>query len=54
MQVDPNRSEDVLKMDSSPDTGEGGDDAYDCLRYGVMASRGNIFDFYKKARELNA
>lgn len=36
MQHDPRRPEDVLKVDCDTDTGEGGDDAYDALRYGVM------------------
>ena len=36
MQHDPRRSEDVLKVNCDPDTGEGGDDAYDYLRYGLM------------------
>jgi phage terminase large subunit len=36
MQHDPARGEDVLKVDCDPDTGEGGDDPYDALRYGVM------------------
>jgi phage terminase large subunit len=35
MQVNPSRPEDVLKVDCD-DEGEGGDDAYDCARYGVM------------------
>ena len=39
--------EDVLKVDSNPETGEGGDDGYDAFRVG-MASRppraiGNFF-----------
>jgi hypothetical protein len=33
--VDPKRMEDALKVDANPDTGEGGDDAYDALRYAV-------------------
>ncbi len=37
MQHDPHRPEDVLKVDVDED-GEGGDDAYDCARYGVMAA----------------
>lgn len=40
MQHDPARAEDVLKVDCDPDTGEGGDDFYDCLRYGLMESPG--------------
>lgn len=38
MQVDPNRSEDVLKVDCDDD-GEGGDDSPDALRYLVAAKR---------------
>lgn len=38
MVCDPGDPEDVLKQDANPDTGEGGDDGYDCLRYG-LASR---------------
>lgn len=38
MVVDPDDMELVLKVDANPDTGEGGDDGYDCLRY-VVASR---------------
>lgn len=41
MQHDPARGEDVLKIDCDPDTGEGGDDPYDALRYGVMEASGN-------------
>jgi phage terminase large subunit len=36
MQHDPKRGEDVLKVDCNSETGEGGDDFYDCLRYGMM------------------
>lgn len=36
MQHDPKRGEDVLKVDCNSETGEGGDDAYDMLRYGMM------------------
>lgn len=36
MQHDPNRGEDVLKVDCDSDTGEGGDDAYDYCRYGLI------------------
>lgn len=35
MVCDPRDPEDVLKVDADMN-GEGGDDAYDCLRYGVM------------------
>jgi len=37
---DPRRPEDVLKVDCDADTGEGGDDAYDTLRYGLMRGGG--------------
>jgi len=37
---DPHRPEDVLKVDCDDDTGEGGDDAYDALRYGLMRGGG--------------
>jgi phage terminase large subunit len=33
LQHDPNRPEDVLKVDTDAETGEGGDDAADALRY---------------------
>jgi phage terminase large subunit len=33
LQHDPSRPEDVLKVDVDDETGEGGDDAADCLRY---------------------
>jgi hypothetical protein len=33
MLSDPNKPEDVLKVDADPETGEDGDDGYDCLRY---------------------
>lgn len=36
LQHDPNRPEDVLKVDTDSD-GNGGDDYYDAARYGVMA-----------------
>lgn len=38
MVTDEDDMEDVLKVDSNPETGEGGDDGYDALRVG-MASR---------------
>lgn len=34
--VDPDHPGDVLKTDADPVTGLGGDDPYDCLRYGAM------------------
>lgn len=36
LQHDPDNPEDVLKVDCDPDTGDGGDDPYDALRYGIM------------------
>jgi phage terminase large subunit len=36
MQHDPKRMEDVLKVDCNVETGDGGDDAYDSFRYGLM------------------
>lgn len=39
MEHDPNRPEDVLKVDVDED-GVGGDDPYDACRYGVMAAPG--------------
>lgn len=35
MMIDPDDPEDVIKRDADPDTGEGGDDAYDMSRYGL-------------------
>lgn len=48
MEHDPNRPEDVLKVDVDED-GNGGDDAYDALRYLVMAapSGGSIVTRYR-------
>lgn len=40
MQHDPRRGEDVLKVDCNADTGAGGDDPYDCVRYGLMEDLG--------------
>lgn len=37
MQTDPNRIEDVLKVDASDGDPSGGDDAYDMLRYFLMS-----------------
>ena len=37
---DQRRPEDVLKVDCDEDTGDGGDDAYDTLRYGLMRGGG--------------
>jgi hypothetical protein len=37
MVCDPDDPEDVLKQNANPDTGEGGDDGYDCLRYALMS-----------------
>jgi phage terminase large subunit len=36
LEHDPNRPEDVLKVDCDPDDGSGGDDPYDAVRYGLM------------------
>jgi hypothetical protein len=44
---DPKRPEDVEKTNSDPDTGEGGDDALDMLRYGVMAAPGPSVQVYR-------
>ena len=41
MQHDENRPEDVMKVDCDPDTGEGGDDHPDVLRYLTVSYRGN-------------
>ncbi len=38
MVCDPDDPEDALKLNANRDTGEGGDDGYDALRY-AMASR---------------
>jgi hypothetical protein len=35
MIIDDRRPEDVLKVDAN-EFGEGGDDSYDCARYGIM------------------
>lgn len=35
MQIDPKKIEDALKVDASPNTGFGGDDPYDMVRYGL-------------------
>lgn len=37
MMIDPDDPEDVVKRDADPDTGDGGDDAYDMVRYGMAA-----------------
>ena len=42
LEHDPHRPEDVLKVDVDED-GNGGDDAYDALRYGVMAQPAGSF-----------
>lgn len=39
LEADPNHPEDVLKVDAD-DKGEGGDDAYDCAKYGLYT--GNL------------
>lgn len=40
--LDPKRPEDVLKVNADPSTGEGGDDGYDALRYGVQTHLGQV------------
>jgi hypothetical protein len=35
--TDPDSPNDVLKTDADPETGRGGDDAYDALRYGIAS-----------------
>jgi hypothetical protein len=40
LQHDPNRPEDVLKVDADKD-GNGGDDAADCLRY-LVATKSRV------------
>jgi hypothetical protein len=40
LEHDPHRPEDVLKIDTDDD-GQGGDDPYDALRYGIMAAANN-------------
>lgn len=52
MEHDPNRPEDVLKVDVDED-GNGGDDMYDMLRYGVMGAPG-VFDYKGGSRGRNA
>jgi hypothetical protein len=49
MTLDEDDPEDVLKVDADPETGEGGDDAYDAIRV-AMASRPPraIGEFYKQ------
>ena len=42
MEHDPARPEDVLKVDVDED-GNGGDDPYDCMRYGVMVNSASSF-----------
>lgn len=40
MMTDPDDPEDVLKRDADPETGEGGDDFYDMVRYGLAERMG--------------
>ena len=35
--IDPDNAEDALKVDADPETGEGGDDEYDMVRYGIAS-----------------
>ena len=52
MQHDPHRPEDVLKVDCDED-GNGGDDAYDSLRYGVMAAWGRKASYAVAGQRAN-
>ena len=42
MEHNPRRPEDVLKWDADADTGDGGDDGYDALRYGIMSLHSGV------------
>lgn len=42
MQHDPGRSEDVLKVDCDEESGEGGDDPYDSIRYALMVDHREV------------
>lgn len=44
MVCDPNDPEDVLKVDADMN-GEGGDDCYDMIRYGVMAKKRKVWNY---------
>ena len=46
--VDPDHNADVLKVDADPLTGLGGDDLYDCLRYGSMSRPRSAIGTYKQ------
>jgi hypothetical protein len=48
MQHDPKRPEDVLKVNVDDD-GNGGDDAYDCARYGLTAESSEVFVIRRRA-----
>jgi phage terminase large subunit len=48
MLSDPKNPEDVLKVDADPETGEGGDDAYDCLRYLLTDAKATPVKEYKR------
>lgn len=52
MVTDPDDSEVVLKVDANPETGDGGDDGYDALRYAVAsrAPRSASVALLKKVR----
>jgi len=50
MQHDPNNPDDVLKIDVDED-GNGGDDSYDCVRYGVM-ERKTRFEVNDRTRQV--
>ncbi len=44
LEHDPHRPEDVLKINTDAETGEGGDDFYDALTYGLMAIAGPDYE----------
>ena len=51
LQHNPNNMEDVLKVDSDPNTGEGGDDPGDMLRYLLMATPGVNSQVWKYSKQ---
>ena len=52
LQHDPNRPEDVLKVDTDED-GDGGDDPYDGFRYGVMVAQRPVETDQPRSYSLN-
>ncbi len=46
MTIDPDNMEDVLKVDADPISGEGGDDAYDAVRYALASRPPRALAFY--------